>query len=168
MIRCFYAAHGNPYSVETNDKDNPTFNTKNIQSFIDYINETLKLFGDAPYDHIEDFPIVVLYSCQTGSKTDGFAAKLSGKTNHIVIAPSENVSASASGSATVESRNGDRGYWNVYYKGILVDQYNGLPGKWYEFNIPNAVEMPSLMENFDPSKKMEEYELKIKSNGTNP
>ncbi len=70
--------------------------------------------------------IVVLHSCKTGQK-DGFAENISKDINDIVVAPSDNVNieTTLSDGRSVERGVVNKGSWNIYHKGKLVDSFEG-------------------------------------------
>ncbi|MBQ7490143.1 MAG: hypothetical protein IJT51_06475, partial [Bacteroidales bacterium] len=103
--------------------------------------------------------ILVLHSCKTGKGDENIAQKISSESNLLVIAPTENVHIAVadfgkSWETDIEcgtyegstypvmgkeihrdiTRNG---YWKIYYKGVVVDSFNGLTKPI--FNDPQAI-----------------------------
>ena len=154
-------AHGNSKMLQTfNPKtDNPQFvnNADDMHNFLCDHSSIYQNNSDK-----SNTSILVLHSCQTGKGEDNIAQQISSKLDLLVVAPSENVYNSIQNEGTEQEftceigvnstyidkngrkQVGKRGSWNIYYKGVMVDSFDG-------HSKPNFK---------DPQKTIEKYEKK--------
>ena len=154
-------AHGNSKKMQT-------FNPKTGNpQFIEKVDDMHNFLCDhsAIYQSNSDnnkTSILVLHSCQTGKGENNIAQQVSSKLDLIVVAPSEDVYNSIQNAGTAQeftceigvnstcvdkngkNQVGKRGSWNIYYKGVMVDSFDG-------HTKPNFK---------DPQKIIEKYEKK--------
>jgi RHS repeat-associated protein len=154
-------AHGNNKMMQTfNPKtDEPQFvrNADDMHAFLCEHSDIYQSNSDN-----NKTSILVLHSCQTGKGENNIAQQLSSELDLLVVAPSENVYNRTQNAGTAQeftceigvnstytdkngkTQVGKRGSWNIYYKGIMVDSFDG-------HTKPNFK---------DPQKIIDKYEKK--------
>ena len=154
-------AHGNNKMMQTfNPKtDEPQFvrNADDMHAFLCEHSDIYQSNSDN-----NKTSILVLHSCQTGKGENIIAQQLSSELDLLVVAPSEDVYNSTQNAGTAreftceigvnstytdkngKTQVGKRGSWNIYYKGIMVDSFDG-------HTKPNFK---------DPQKIIDKYEKK--------
>ena len=134
-------AHGDPYQIYTGD--NRTFINNGVE-----MNAFLSKNSEVYQKNIKDnkVSILVLHACQTGKGQDNIAQQISAELPLLVVAPSEDLhvyttdpgkpyeysfeDATFKGYGTVVGSTVQRdiqqkGVWNIYYKGELMESFDG-------------------------------------------
>ena len=134
-------AHGDQNKIEyCNSKGKPDY-IKDGSDMNDFLTEQSTIYKENQAKG--QTSILVLHSCETGKGEDNIAKQLSNDLNLLVVAPSEKIVTSRENKDTpqefcyeigvnkvIEKANGKniigkRGAWNIYYKGVKVDSFNG-------------------------------------------
>ena len=117
----FFSAHGEPQGFYDSG-DHKHEGGENFMKF-------LKLNSNS-YEKLSKNKslVIVLFSCETGKGENSLGQQVSKISESLVFAPSEIIYLDPDGRHQVENRGKDghiHGYWNVFYKGELIDQLNG-------------------------------------------
>ena len=91
-------------------------------SFEKYLNENSSVYQDNKEKGVTT--LIVLHSCKTGQK-DGFAQKMSSELDLLIVAPNKNVEVKRGGYETDRESVESGGAWMIYYKGKLMNSFNG-------------------------------------------
>ena len=102
---------------------------KNAQALHEYLKENSAIYRKNNADGKESkTSILVMHSCQTGEE-GAIAQQASQELNLLIIAPSENITSRedqySGGRTEYKEYVSDNGVWNVYYKGELMESFNG-------------------------------------------
>ena len=87
--------------------------------------------------------ILVLHSCRTGEQ-GSIAQQASADLNLLIIAPSENVGVSKASPDGYKEKVSDDGVWNVYYKGELMECFDGKTKPLFN-NVEKTIEKYETM-----------------------
>ena len=82
--------------------------------------------------------ILVLHSCKTGVK-GGIGQDLSKELDLLVVAPSDDVEMKTLKDGSPEEKVSNGGVWNIYYKGELMESFNGKTKPLFD-NPKNTIE----------------------------
>ena len=154
-------AHGNKGSIQTfNPETNEREFVKKAEDMHNFLCEHSNIYQTN--SETNEVSILVLHSCNTGAGENNIAQQISGKLNLLVVAPTDEIWGKTEKDATPQAFSyevgvnntykdengnkvvGKRGAWNIYYKGIKVDSFDG-------HTKPNFK---------DPQKIIEKYEKK--------
>ena len=136
-------AHGNKSSIEydNNGKLDYISSASQMESFL---REHSTVFNQNEREGKTS--ILVLHSCNTGEGEDNIAKKISAEANLLVVAPSELLKIQTTNPGLPYEQSYDdgtyvgtvkfvdnkierniekKGYWKIYYKGVLVDSFSG-------------------------------------------
>ena len=155
----FIGAHGKPKCIYMEDKTE-------IKSGFDFD----LYFLNTPEDNLysknhakKKQTVIVLVACRTGKGDNSIGQQLSLDLGTLVIAPSEYVQAISSSNFQVYDDgifSNTGGYWNVFYKGELMEQINGYDSRWFFGKFgQNAVQLKDFFEGKTAEDLLNQYEL---------
>ena len=162
-------AHGNSKAMATYNSENGDKQfVRNADDMHNFLCDHSQIYQDNSDNNTSS--ILVVHSCETGKGDNNIAQQISSKLDLLVVAPSENVYNSIQNEGTSQEftceigvnntytdksgkkQVGKRGSWNIYFKGVLVDSFDGHSKPIFK----------------DPEKTIMKYEKKyqeIKTNG---
>ena len=107
--------------------------------------------------------VIVLYACNTGKGENPVGQQLSLDLGTIVIAPSEYVQVASTSDIQVYDDGiffNTGGFWNVFFKGELMEQINGYDSRWCFGKFgQNAVQLKDFLKGKTAEGLLNQYEL---------
>ena len=154
----FIGAHGKPKCIIMQDGTEIT----DADGFLSYfLSEEDNLFSKNFVE--EKQTVIVLVACRTGKGENSIGQQLSLDLGTLVIAPSEYVQAISPSNFQVYDDgifSNTGGYWNVFYKGELMEQINGYDSRWFFGKFgQNAVQLKDFFEGKTAEGLLNQYEL---------
>lgn len=134
-------AHGNVKSINLCG-----IHKDDVQDIVNYLYLTSKTYQQNADEGKTS--MLVLHACETGQGDKNIAQKISAESNLLVVAPTEDLHVAtadrdkpweisiecgtyAGSTSPITGKEIQRdikreGYWKIYYKGVVVDSFNGL------------------------------------------
>ncbi len=89
----------------------------------------------------------------------GFAQKLSNELDLVVVAPSENVQVTPYSDGTFTDRVGDGGVYNIYYKGVLMESFDGNTKPLFDNPEKTIEKYKTMYENWLNENTLDEINV---------
>jgi RHS repeat-associated protein len=106
--------------------------------------------------------VIVLYSCSVGKGDNPIGKQLSKEFETLVFAPSENLYSTCTSNYQVYEKGlffDTGGFWNVFYKGELMEQINGYDSRWFFDKFgENAVQLKDFLDGRTAEDLLNHYE----------
>ena len=132
--------HGTESSIQVYDQEGEANRTYySTSEFGKYLKKSSYIYNTNNQEEEESkTSILVLHSCKTGVK-GGIGQDLSKKLDLLVVAPSDDVEMKTLKDGSPEEKVSNGGVWNIYYKGELMESFNGKTKPLFD-NPQNTIE----------------------------